>query len=105
MVVTGCARARSRGSSHHSIASTETTRRLISFRPIFNRRNLTKGQQMMAMAMIYPESKPGRPEKGKSLSISPYLLESYGVRTWIDPFERRDGINVPHVQLARAADC
>lgn len=33
------------------------------------------------------------------------FLESYGIRTWSDPFERRDGIHVAHVQLARSADC
>jgi hypothetical protein len=33
------------------------------------------------------------------------LLESYGIRTWVDAFERRDGIHVPHVTLGSAADC
>lgn len=33
------------------------------------------------------------------------LLESYGIRTWVDAFERRDGIHVPHVTLGNAADC
>ncbi len=33
------------------------------------------------------------------------LLESYGIRTWVDAFERRDGIPVPHVHLGRSADC
>jgi hypothetical protein len=33
------------------------------------------------------------------------LFESYGIRTWVDPFERRDGIHVPHVSLGNAADC
>jgi len=33
------------------------------------------------------------------------LLESYGIRTWSDAFERRDSVHVPHVQLARSADC
>ena len=33
------------------------------------------------------------------------LLEGYGIRTWGDAFERRDTFHVPHVQLARAADC
>src|SRR5215470_11865755 len=33
------------------------------------------------------------------------LIESYGIRTWGDAFERRDGIYVPHVQLARSAGC
>jgi hypothetical protein len=33
------------------------------------------------------------------------LLESYGIRTWSDAFERRDSVHVAHVQLARSADC
>jgi len=33
------------------------------------------------------------------------LIKSYGIRTWGDAFERRDGIYVPHVQLARSAGC
>lgn len=33
------------------------------------------------------------------------LLEFYGIRTWIDAFERRDEVYVPHVQLGRSADC
>jgi phosphopantothenoylcysteine synthetase/decarboxylase len=33
------------------------------------------------------------------------LLESYGIRTWVDAFERRNDIYVPHVHLARSADC
>lgn len=33
------------------------------------------------------------------------LLESYGIRTWVDAFERRDDIYVPHVHLGRSADC
>lgn len=33
------------------------------------------------------------------------LFESYGVRTWVDAFERQDDIYVPHVQLGRTADC
>jgi phosphopantothenoylcysteine decarboxylase/phosphopantothenate--cysteine ligase len=33
------------------------------------------------------------------------LLESYGIRTWVDAFERRDGIHVPHVTLGNATDC
>jgi len=37
--------------------------------------------------------------------VTPDLLESYGIRTWLDAFERRDGIHVPHVQLGRSADC
>ncbi len=33
------------------------------------------------------------------------LLEAYGIRTWGDAFEKRDGFNVPHVQLGRSASC
>lgn len=33
------------------------------------------------------------------------LLECYGIRTWGDAFERRSDIYVPHVHLARSADC
>jgi len=33
------------------------------------------------------------------------LFEGYGIRTWVDAFERRDGIHVPHVALGQAADC
>lgn len=33
------------------------------------------------------------------------LFEAYGVRTWSDPFERRDGIRVAHVSLGASADC
>ena len=33
------------------------------------------------------------------------LFESYGIRTWVDAFEKRDGIHVPHVHLGRSADC
>lgn len=33
------------------------------------------------------------------------LIESYGIRTWGDAFERREEMNVPHVQLAQSADC
>jgi hypothetical protein len=33
------------------------------------------------------------------------LLESYGIRTWSDAFDRRDSVHVAHVQLARSADC
>jgi hypothetical protein len=33
------------------------------------------------------------------------LYEAYGVRTWCDPFERRDGIRVAHVGLGSSADC
>src|SRR5262249_21836186 len=33
------------------------------------------------------------------------LFEAYGVRTWVDAFERRDGIRVAHVSLGASADC
>jgi len=33
------------------------------------------------------------------------LFESYGIRTWVDTFERSDSVYVPHVQLGRSADC
>ena len=33
------------------------------------------------------------------------LFESYGIRTWVDPFERRDGIRVAHVRLGTSVDC
>ena len=33
------------------------------------------------------------------------FFESYGIRTWVDVFERRDGIHVPHVALGQSADC
>jgi hypothetical protein len=33
------------------------------------RRSLSKGQQAMALAMIYPDAEIGRPQKGKSLSL------------------------------------
>jgi flavoprotein len=29
----------------------------------------------------------------------------YGIRTWVDPFERQDGIHVPHIALGQSADC
>ena len=32
------------------------------------------------------------------------LFEHYGIRTWVDPFEKRDGIHVPHISLAKSAD-
>lgn len=37
--------------------------------------------------------------------MPPDLLEHYGIRCWTDMFERKDGIHVPHVHLARSADC
>jgi phosphopantothenoylcysteine decarboxylase/phosphopantothenate--cysteine ligase len=33
------------------------------------------------------------------------FFESYGIRTWVDPIERRDGIHVPHVGLGGSASC
>jgi len=36
--------------------------------------------------------------------LSRELLEAYGIRCWIDAFERQDGIRVPHVNLARSAE-
>lgn len=33
------------------------------------------------------------------------LVESYGIRTWMDGFERQDDIYVSHVHLGRSADC
>ncbi len=33
------------------------------------------------------------------------LFESYGIHTWVDPFERSDSVYVPHVQLGRSAGC
>ena len=32
------------------------------------------------------------------------LFEHYGIRTWVDPFEKKDGIPVPHISLAKSAD-
>lgn len=37
--------------------------------------------------------------------VTPDLLEHYGIRTWCDPFARRDDVNVAHVQLGSAASC
>ncbi len=37
--------------------------------------------------------------------VSRDLFESYGIRTWVDAFEKRDGTYVPHVHLGRSADC
>lgn len=36
--------------------------------------------------------------------VQPELFESYGVRAWRDPFERREGLTVPHIGLAKSAD-
>ena len=33
------------------------------------------------------------------------FFESYGIRTWVSPFERRDGIHVVHVSLGGSANC
>ena len=33
------------------------------------------------------------------------FFESYGIRTWVDSFERRDGVHVPHVSLGGSANC
>jgi phosphopantothenoylcysteine decarboxylase/phosphopantothenate--cysteine ligase len=33
------------------------------------------------------------------------LFEFYGIRTWVDAFDRRDGVHVPHIALGQAADC
>ena len=33
------------------------------------------------------------------------LLEAYGIRSWCDAFETREGFHVPHVQLGRSASC
>jgi hypothetical protein len=33
------------------------------------------------------------------------LFESYGIRTWVNPFERRDGTHVAHVSLGGSASC
>jgi hypothetical protein len=33
------------------------------------------------------------------------FFEGYGIRTWVDAFERREGVHVPHVALGQAADC
>jgi len=36
--------------------------------------------------------------------VQPEMFEYYGVRAWTDPFERRDGMTVPHIGLAKSAD-
>jgi hypothetical protein len=33
------------------------------------------------------------------------FFEGYGIRTWVDAFDHREGIHVPHVALGQAADC
>jgi len=36
--------------------------------------------------------------------ITPHAVAALGVAVWHDPFERRDGIHVPHAHLAEVAD-
>jgi phosphopantothenoylcysteine decarboxylase len=36
--------------------------------------------------------------------VQPEMFEYYGVRAFTDPFERRDGMTVPHIALAKSAD-
>ena len=36
--------------------------------------------------------------------ITPHAIAALGVTVWHDPFERRDGIRVPHTDLAEVAD-
>jgi phosphopantothenoylcysteine decarboxylase/phosphopantothenate--cysteine ligase len=36
--------------------------------------------------------------------ITPHAIAALGVEVWHDPFERREGIRVPHAHLAEAAD-
>lgn len=33
------------------------------------------------------------------------FFEFYGIRTWINAFDRRDGLHVPHIALGQSADC
>jgi hypothetical protein len=33
------------------------------------------------------------------------FFEGYGIRTWVDAFDRREGVHVPHVALGHSADC
>jgi hypothetical protein len=33
------------------------------------------------------------------------FFEFYGIRTWVDAFDRRNGVNVPHIALGQSADC
>jgi len=33
------------------------------------------------------------------------FFEFYGIRTWVDAFDRGNGVNVPHVALGKSADC
>ena len=36
--------------------------------------------------------------------ITPHAVEALGVTAWSNPFEQRDGIRVPHAELAESAD-
>ncbi|SDI32613.1 Flavoprotein [Actinokineospora alba] len=36
--------------------------------------------------------------------VQPEMYEYYGIRTFTDPFERREGMTVPHIGLAKSAD-
>jgi hypothetical protein len=57
------------------------------------RRNLTKGQQAMASAMMFPEPKMGRPEKGRKSELSSDFStkrQNNATGTTTDLF-RRDG--------------
>lgn len=36
--------------------------------------------------------------------VQPEMFEYYGIRAWTDPFERREGMTVPHIGLAKSAD-
>jgi len=36
--------------------------------------------------------------------VQPELFEYYGIRTWTDPFARRDEVVGPHITLAKSAD-
>jgi hypothetical protein len=33
------------------------------------------------------------------------FFEGYGIRTWVDAFDHRDGVYVPHIALGQSADC
>jgi hypothetical protein len=33
------------------------------------------------------------------------FFEFYGIRTWVDAFERRDSVYVPHIALGQSTDC
>lgn len=36
--------------------------------------------------------------------VQPEMYEYYGIRAFTDPFERREGMTVPHIGLAKSAD-